>query len=234
MISSWETIIHKSLLKSTIVLKQELGKLKEEEHLKEGIMNGPLCKSRGQEELVEIFELTAELKDQCNPSIEVPPELELKQLPPHLRYAYLEAGEKFHVIIATDLSEEQRCQILTLLKKHKRVIAWKLSDIKGINLTIWMHIILLEENYKNSIECQRRLNHIMKEAVKKEIMKWLDAGIIYLISDSMWVSHIQCFPKKGGMIVVTTEKDEVIPTRTITGWRICMDYRKLSKVISAF
>ncbi|KAL4281633.1 hypothetical protein GQ457_03G016360 [Hibiscus cannabinus] len=70
----------------------------------------------------------------------------------------------------------------------------------------------------------------MKKMVMKEIIKWLDAGIIYPISDSSWVSHVQCVPKKGGMTVVTNEANELLPTRTVTGWRICMDYRKLNKV----
>ncbi|KAK8945147.1 hypothetical protein KSP39_PZI008540 [Platanthera zijinensis] len=69
----------------------------------------------------------------------------------------------------------------------------------------------------------------MREVVKKEIIKWLDAGIIYPISDSRWVSPIQCVPKKGGITVVRNESNELIPTRTVTGWRICMDYRKLNK-----
>jgi hypothetical protein len=68
----------------------------------------------------------------------------------------------------------------------------------------------------------------MKEVVKKEIIKWLDADIIYAISDSAWVSPVQCVPKKGGMTVVENDKNELIPTRTVTGWRICMDYRKLN------
>ncbi|KAL5583482.1 hypothetical protein UlMin_015924 [Ulmus minor] len=75
----------------------------------------------------------------------------------------------------------------------------------------------------------RRLNPIMKEVVKNEIIKWLDAGIIYPISDSSWVSPVQCVPKKGGMTVVENEKNELIPTRVVTGWRICMDYRRLNK-----
>ena len=69
----------------------------------------------------------------------------------------------------------------------------------------------------------------MKEVVKKEIIKWLDAGIIYPISDSSWVSPVQCVPKKGGMTVITNDNNELIPTRTVTGWRVCMDYRKLNK-----
>lgn len=91
-------------------MEKEFGKSKEEKNLKEGNMTGTLCKSVDKEELVEILELTDELKDQCQPSIEVPPELELKTFPPQLQYAYIEAGLKFLVIIATYLSEEHRCQ----------------------------------------------------------------------------------------------------------------------------
>ena len=69
----------------------------------------------------------------------------------------------------------------------------------------------------------------MREVVKKEIMKLLDAGIIYPISDSNWVSPIHVVPKKGGMTVIKNEHNELIPTRTVTGWRMCIDYRKLNK-----
>ncbi|XP_019251443.1 PREDICTED: uncharacterized protein LOC109230391, partial [Nicotiana attenuata] len=68
----------------------------------------------------------------------------------------------------------------------------------------------------------------MKEVVKKEVIKWLDAGIIFPISDSSRVIPIQCVPKKGGMTVVKNDNNELISTRTVTGWRICMDYRKLN------
>ncbi|XP_070026112.1 uncharacterized protein [Nicotiana sylvestris] len=71
----------------------------------------------------------------------------------------------------------------------------------------------------------------MQEVVKKAIIKWLDAGVIYPISDSSWTSPVQCVPKKGSMMVVTNDKDELILTRTVTGWRVCMDYRKLNKVV---
>ena len=86
----------------------------------------------------------------------------------------------------------------------------------------------MEDNCKKSIESQRRLNLNMKEVVKKEILKLLDAGIIYPISDSSWVSPVHVVPKRGGMTVVKNEKNELIPTRTITGWRMCIDYRKLN------
>lgn len=73
------------------------------------------------------------------------------------------------------------------------------------------------------------LNLIMKDVVKKEIIKWLDVGIIYPISDSSWMSQIQCVPKKEGMMLVTDDNNELIPTRTVTSWRVCMDYSKLNK-----
>ncbi|KAL4318493.1 hypothetical protein GQ457_18G009830 [Hibiscus cannabinus] len=92
-----------------------------------------------------------------------------------------------------------------------------------------MHKILLKDNHKHTVDAQRRLNQAMKDVVRKEILKWLDAGIIYPISDSEWVSPIQCVPKKGGMTVISNEKNELIPTTTVTGWRVCMDYRKLNK-----
>ena len=70
----------------------------------------------------------------------------------------------------------------------------------------------------------------MKEVVQKEVLKWLDVGVIYPISDSSWVSPVQVVPKKGGTTVVKDENNELLPTRTVTGWRICIDYRKLNKV----
>ena len=91
-----------------------------------------------------------------------------------------------------------------------------------------MHKILLEENSRTSIEHQRRLNIIMKEVVRKEVLKWLNAGFIYAISDSPWVSPVHVVPKKGGFIVIRNEKNELIPTRTVTGWRVCIDYMKLN------
>ncbi|XP_070004486.1 uncharacterized protein [Nicotiana sylvestris] len=101
-------------------------------------------------------------------------------------------------------------------------------DIKGISPPYCMHKILLEEGHKPSREHQRRLNPNMKEVVKKEVIKWLDARIIFPISDSSWVSPVQCVPKKGGMTVVKNDNNELISTRTVTGWRICMDYKKLN------
>ncbi|XP_076931966.1 uncharacterized protein LOC143597322 [Bidens hawaiensis] len=75
---------------------------------------------------------------------------------------------------------------------------------------------------------QRRLHPNMREIVKKEVLKWLDAGIIFFISDSTWVSPTQTVPKKAGIQITRNEKGEEIATRPVTGWRICFDYRKLN------
>ncbi|CAL8988467.1 unnamed protein product, partial [Prunus brigantina] len=91
-----------------------------------------------------------------------------------------------------------------------------------------MHRILMEEDSKPSRDAQRRLNPNMKEVVRAEVLKLLDVGIIYPISDSKWVSPVQVVPKKSGITVVKNEKNELVPTRTITGWRVCIDYRKLN------
>ena len=93
-----------------------------------------------------------------------------------------------------------------------------------------MHRIHLEENAKSSREMQRRLNPNMQEVVRAEVLKLLDADIIYPISDSTWVSPIHCVPKKSGITVVKNENNELIHTRQTTGWRVCIDYRKLNTV----
>nr|GFA28662.1 reverse transcriptase domain-containing protein [Tanacetum cinerariifolium] len=125
-------------------------------------------------------------------SVDEPLEVELKDLPPHLEYAFLEGDNKFPVIIAKELGDEEKAALIKVLKSHKRAIAWKLSDIQ-------------------------------------EVEKLLDAGLIYPISDSPWVSPVHCVPKKGGFTVVKNEENELIPTRLVTGWRVCIDYRKLNE-----
>ena len=93
-----------------------------------------------------------------------------------------------------------------------------------------MHQIYLKKNVKTSREPQRHLNPILKEIVRMEVMKLLDAGIIYPISDNQWVSHMQVVPKKSRVIVVANEINELVPTRVQTGWRVCIDYRKLNSM----
>ncbi|KAA3473721.1 retroelement pol polyprotein-like [Gossypium australe] len=114
-------------------------------------------------------------------------------------------------------------------KLELKAIGWTIADIRGISPSVCMHKIILEDGERGTIDGQRRLNPIMKDVVKKEINKWLDAGIIYPILDSSWMSPVQCVPKKGGITVVENKINELIPTRTVTGWRICIDYWKLNK-----
>ncbi|GJS99813.1 reverse transcriptase domain-containing protein [Tanacetum coccineum] len=161
-------------------------------------------------------------------SCEDPPDLELKDLPSHLEYAFLEGDDKLPVIIAKNLKDEDKTALIKVLKSHKRAIAWKISDIKGINPQFCTHKILMEENAKPVVQHQRRVNPKIHEVIKQEVIKLLDAGLIYPISDSPWVSPVHCVPKKGGITVVKNEENELIPTRLVTGWRVCIDYRKLN------
>ncbi|GKB18133.1 reverse transcriptase domain-containing protein [Tanacetum coccineum] len=112
--------------------------------------------------------------------IDEPLEVELKDLPPHLEYAFLEGDDKLPVIIAKDLKDEEKAALIKVLKSHKRAIAWKLSDIKGVE-------------------------------------------------PDPWVSPVHCVPKKGGITVVKNDDNDLIPTRLVTGWRVCIDYRKLNE-----
>ena len=81
-----------------------------------------------------------------------------------------------------------------------------MEDLKGINLSICMHKILMEENAKTSIEHQRRLNPTMKKVVRKEVLKWLNIEFIYAISYSPWVSPVHVVPKKGAFTIIRNEK----------------------------
>ena len=124
--------------------------------------------------------------------------------------------------------EEEK--LLNILKEHKEAIGWSLADIKGIMPSMCMNRILLEEDRKPIMDAQRILNPSMKEVVRKKVLKWLDAGVIYPISDNSWVSPVQVVPKKEGTTVIINEKNELLPTRIVTGWRICIDYWRINKV----
>ncbi|GJQ89034.1 reverse transcriptase domain-containing protein [Tanacetum coccineum] len=128
-----------------------------------------------------------------------------------------------------NLSVWEKAALIKVLQSHKRAIAWKLSDIKGINPEFCTHKILMEEDYTPAVQHQRRVNPKIHDVIKKEVEKLLDAGLIYPISDSPWVSPVHCVPKKGGFTVVENEQNELIPTRLVTGWRVCIDYRKLNE-----
>nr|GFC66741.1 reverse transcriptase domain-containing protein [Tanacetum cinerariifolium] len=138
-------------------------------------------------------------------------------------------SNKLPVIIAKNLKVDEREALLNVLKSHKQAIAWKISEIKGIDPRFCTHKILMEDDYKPAVQSQRRVNPKNHDVIKKEVIKLLDAGMIYHISDSPWVSPIHCVPKKGGMTVVANENNELIPTRLVTSWRVCIDYRKLRK-----
>nr|GEV42191.1 reverse transcriptase domain-containing protein [Tanacetum cinerariifolium] len=128
--------------------------------------------------------------------VDEPSVVELKALPPHLEYAFLEGDDKLPVIIAKDLSVEEKTALITVLKSHKRAIAWKLSDIKGINPEFCTHKILMEEDFTPAVQHQRRVNPKIHD---------------------------------GGFTVVENEDNELIPTRLVTGWRVCIDYCKLNE-----
>ncbi|RDX91427.1 hypothetical protein CR513_26601, partial [Mucuna pruriens] len=148
----------------------------------------------------------AEVKTNPSPLIEKSPPLppmELKPLPSHLKYAYLD------IIITNNLHQEQEDKLLEVLRQHKKAIGWKLSDLPSINPSICMHRILMEEDIKPIRQQQRRLNPTILDVVKKEVTKLLTAGIIYPISESQWVSPVQVVPKKSGMTIMKNQQDEL-------------------------
>nr|GFA45236.1 reverse transcriptase domain-containing protein [Tanacetum cinerariifolium] len=114
-------------------------------------------------------------------SVEEPPELELKELPSHLEYAFLEDSNKFPVIIAKNLKVDEREALIN---------------------------ILMEDDYKPAVQSQRRVNPKIHDVIKKEVIKLLDVGMIYLISDSPWVSPIYCVPEKGGYFQIPIDPQD--------------------------
>nr|KYP31466.1 Transposon Ty3-G Gag-Pol polyprotein [Cajanus cajan] len=162
-------------------------------------------------------------------TIQPAPIPELKPLPENLNYAYLEDDEKLPVIISTSLDVGQEEKLLHVLKKHKKAIDWTLADIPNISPSTCMHRILLEDGAKPVRQPQMRLNPVILDVVKKEVTKLLQAGIIYPISDSQWVSPVHVVPKKTSLTIVKNERDELIPTRVQNSWRVCIDYRRLNQ-----
>ncbi|GKD72592.1 hypothetical protein Tco_1330874, partial [Tanacetum coccineum] len=131
---------------------------------------------------------------------DLPTDLEMKPLPKHLEYAFLEKDYRLPVVICALLKYDEK-------KPH-----------------LFAHKIKFEDDAKPIIQRQRQLNPNMKEVVKKENIKLLDARIIYPIKDSPWVNLVHYVPKKGGMTVVTNERNKLVPTRTVTSWRMYIDY----------
>nr|GEX95764.1 reverse transcriptase domain-containing protein [Tanacetum cinerariifolium] len=124
-----------------------------------------------------------------------------QDLPPHLEYTFLEGDDKLPVIIAKHLSVMEKIALITVLKSHKRAIAWKLSNIKGIDPEFCTYKILIEEDFEPAVQHQRRVNPKIYDVIKNE----------------------------GCFTVVENEENELILTRLVTGWRVCIDYRKLNE-----
>ncbi|XP_073314707.1 uncharacterized protein [Primulina huaijiensis] len=144
------------------------------------------------------------------PSLEEPPFLELKPLPPHLKYLFLKEEDKLPIIVSFSLTGDEEDKILRVLKDHICAIGWSIADIKEVSPSMCMHKILMEKENSPVIQPQRRLNLSMQDVIKKE------------------VSPVHVVPKKGEITVVENENSELIPTRTVTGCGVCIDYRKLN------
>ncbi|KAK8596680.1 hypothetical protein V6N12_065160 [Hibiscus sabdariffa] len=151
------------------------------------------------------------------------PKLELKQLPEHLKYAFLGENETLPVIISNKLSKKEEDDLVTMLRAHKEAIGCTLADIKGLSPSTYMHKINIKEGW-------RRLNPPMMEVMKNEIQRLLDDDFIYPISDSKWVSPIHVVPEKTGVTIVENSEGELVPIRVQNGWRVCIDYRKLNSL----
>ncbi|KAK1641954.1 hypothetical protein QYE76_059759, partial [Lolium multiflorum] len=158
------------------------------------------------------------------------PVFDLKPLPDNLKYAYIDDKKTYPIIISAKLSDFEEERLLEILKKHRGAIGYTLDDLKGISPSICQHAINMEDDAKPVVEHQRRLIPKMKDMVRNEVLKLLEAGIIYPIADSRWVSPVHCVPKKGGITVVPNDNDGLIPQRVVVGYRMCIDFRKVNKV----
>nr|GFA48973.1 hypothetical protein [Tanacetum cinerariifolium] len=157
----------------------------------EALLNNDPESSSNQKDYFPTLHKDLKVVEPKNQSFEdEPSEVELKELPPHFEYAFLSDNRKWPVIITKDLSSNEKTSLINVLKTRKRAIAWKLTDIKGIDLEFCLHKILLEEDYSPKVQSQRR---------------------------------------KGGMTVIKNNENELVPTRLVTRWRVCIDYRKLNE-----
>ncbi|GJZ15942.1 hypothetical protein Tco_0551619 [Tanacetum coccineum] len=185
---------------------------------------------KNNEEEIPFEKITFDTDYKIKKSLDEPPmDLELKPLPGHLEYAFLEETSFLSVIISSQLSEQNKKKLIFVIERHKQAFAWKTTNNSGICPSFCKHKIQLLEDKKPVVQKQRRLNPNMQEVVKKEIVKLLNTGIIYPIVDSPWISPIHCVPNKGGITVVTNENNVLVPTRTVTGRRVCIYYHKLNE-----
>jgi hypothetical protein len=158
------------------------------------------------------------------------PVFDLKTLRDDLKYSYIDDKKTYPVIISSKLSKKEEERLLETLRKHRGAIGYTLDDLKGISPTICQHAINMEPDAKPVVAHQCRLIPKMKEVVRNEVLKLLDAGIIYPIADSRWVSPVNCVPKTGGITVVPDENNELVPQSVVVGYRMCIDFRKVNKV----
>ena len=140
---------------------------------------------------------------------ELPPP-ELKTLPDNLKYKFLDDTNKFPVIISAKLLGDEEEELMKVLKEHRKGFGYSMDVLKGISPMITAHRIFMEESVKLVAEFNRRLKPEMKEVLRKEIVRLLDACIIYPVKESEWVSHVHCVPKKGGFTVVPNENNELL------------------------
>nr|GEX83447.1 hypothetical protein [Tanacetum cinerariifolium] len=130
-------------------------------------------------------------------SIDEPPVVELKDLPPHLEYAFLEGDDKLPIIIAKDLKDEENTVLIKVLKSHKQALAWQLSDIKGINPEFYTHKILIEDDFKPAVQHQRRVNLKIHEVIKKETMEvFMDDFSVFGNSFRTYLSYLDKMLKR--------------------------------------
>lgn len=148
------------------------------------------------------------------------PSIEVKLLPSGLSYDFLNANKETHLIFRDKLTKDETAKLLAVLEKHRPVLGYSIQNLKGISSTLCTHGILKDPNCSPSREPQQSLNNMMREVVKKEVLKLLHAMIIYTMPFSEWVSPVQVVPKKEDMIIIENAKNELIPQRTITGWRL--------------
>jgi hypothetical protein len=158
------------------------------------------------------------------------PVFDLKPLPHDLKYAYIDDKKIYLVIISSKLSRKEEERLLEILRKYRGAMGYTLDDLKGISPTICQHAINMKPDAKPVVEHQRCIIPKMKEVVRNEVLKLLEAGIIYPIADSRWVSPVHYVPKKGGITFVPNENKELIPQRVVVGYRMCIDFRKVNKV----
>nr|GEV35700.1 reverse transcriptase domain-containing protein [Tanacetum cinerariifolium] len=157
------------------------------------------------------------IEPKTQPEEDEPLEVELQELPPHLEYAFLGNNGEWPVIIAKDLSSNEKTDLINVLKTRKKTIAWKLTDIKGIDPEFCSHKILLEEEHSPKVQSQRRVNPKIHDVIKKEVEKLLDARLIYPISDSpLGESHSLC-AEEGWHDRHKNDENELVPTRLVTG-----------------